>query len=158
MRALCAERVSAVSLGMENESICWLSWPSLVSWTTETLVIFLPSRVTLTCIGPYVVVSTAPVTVRVAVDMPEPDIGLALAFAFIFIGEAAGLAFALAGAVPDAAGVAVADAAAGEAPGSATSATDEWVLNESSAASPAAVLPRVKMARRMKPPGTGPAG
>src|ERR1700735_189633 len=125
MRALCAERVSAVSLGMENESICWLSWPSLVSWTTETLVIFWPSRVTLTCIGPYMVVSTAPVMVRVAVDPPEPDIGLALALA-------------LAGAVPDAAGAAAADAAAREAPGSATSATDEWVLNESSAASPAA--------------------
>src|SRR3984957_8583144 len=125
MRALCAERVSAVSLGMENESICWLSWPSLVSWTTETLVIFLPSRVTLTCIGPYMVVSTAPVMVRVAVDPPEPDIGLALAFAFIFMGEAAGLALALAGAVADPAdpaGVAAVDAAAGEAPGSATSA------------------------------------
>src|ERR1700733_2709674 len=160
MRALCAVRVSAVSLGMENESICWLSWPSLVSWTTETLVIFWPSRVTLTCIGPYMVVSTAPVIVRVAVDPPEPDIGLALAFAFIFTGEAAELAFALAlaGVVTDAAGVAAADAAAGEAPGPATSAADEWVLNESSAASPAAVLPRVKMARRMRSPRGGRSG
>jgi hypothetical protein len=106
----------------------------------------------LTCIGPYIVVSTAPVTVRVAVDPPEPAVGLAPGFAFVFMGEAAELAFAFAGVVADAAGVAPADAAAGEAPGSATSATDEWVLNESSAASPAAVLPRVKMARRMRSP------
>src|SRR5580692_2902198 len=154
MRALCAARVSAVSLGTENESICWLSWPSLVSWTTATLVIFFPCRVTFTCIGPYMVVSTAPVTVRVAVEPPEPAPAVALIRAF---GEAVALipAFGFVVGVTGAAGAPVADDAAGEAPGSATSAADEWVLNDSSAASPAAVLPRVKMARRMKPPGAG---
>src|ERR1700722_12825588 len=100
MRALCAARVSAVSLGMENESICWLSWPSLVSWTTATLVIRVPVRVTLTCMGPYMVLSTAPVMVRVAIEEPEPVPALALALAFAFIDEAVaparGFALALA--------------------------------------------------------------
>src|SRR5580692_11570601 len=151
MRALCAARVSAVSLGMENESICWLSWPSLVSWTTATLVIFCPSRVTLTCIGPYMVVSTAPVMVRVAVMPPEPAPMVAFAFGeAVEVARAFGFVVGVTGAV----GAPVADVAAGEAAGAATSAADEWVLNESSAASPAAVLPRVRMARRMKPPGS----
>src|ERR1700691_4047205 len=111
---------------MENESICWLSWPSLVSWTTETLVIFCPSRVTLTCIGPYMVVSTAPVMVRVAVEPPEPALALARALAF---GEAAELirAFGFGVGVTGAAGAPAADDAAGEEAGSATSATDEWI-------------------------------
>ena len=62
---------------------------------------------------------------------------------------AAVLAFALVGVAMGAVGAPAADAAAGQAAGSATSAADVWVLNESSAASPAAVLPRVRMARRM---------
>jgi hypothetical protein len=77
-----------------------------------------------------------------------------VAFAFgeaVEVARAFGFVVGVTGAV----GAPVADVAAGEAAGAATSAADEWVLNESSAASPAAVLPRVKMARRMKPPGAG---
>jgi hypothetical protein len=48
-----------------------------------------------------------------------------------------------------AAGAAAALDALGLTAGSATSAADVWVLNDSSAASPAAVPPMVKMARRM---------
>jgi hypothetical protein len=84
--------------------------------------------------------------VRVVIEPPEP----ALAVAFIFAGEAVELAFGLADGAMDAAGVAAAALdALGLTPGSATSAADVWVLNDSSAASPAAVLPMVKMARRM---------
>src|SRR3984957_11712924 len=147
MRALCAASVSELSLGMENASIDWLSWPALVSCTTATLVILVPSRVTLTCIGPCMVASPAPVMVRVPVDiMPEP----ALLVAFFFAGEAVAVAFGLADLVMGAAGVAAATLdALGLTAGSATSAADVWVLNDSSAASPAAVPPMVKMARRM---------
>src|SRR5438874_1810699 len=72
MRALWAARVSVFSLGIAMPSICWLSAPSLVCCTTCTLVIFLPVIVSATCIGPYGVFSTAPVTLCVAVMAPEP--------------------------------------------------------------------------------------
>src|ERR1700689_252148 len=69
MRALCAVRVSAVSLGMANESIWPLSAPSFVCCSTVTLVIRVPARVTWTCMGPYGVLATVPVTVRVDIGV-----------------------------------------------------------------------------------------
>src|SRR5579875_1564992 len=72
MRALCAARVSRFSCGMALASICWLRLPALVSCSTFTPVILLPWSVTWTCIGPYWVLTTAPVRVRVAAEPPVP--------------------------------------------------------------------------------------
>jgi hypothetical protein len=93
--------------------------------------------------------------VRAAIEPPELALAFGLAFAFAFIREAAELVFAFGFGddATDPVGAPEAETVGNAAPGSATAATDECVLNESSAASPAAVLPRVKMARRMKPPG-----
>src|ERR1700722_4953461 len=66
MWALCAARVSLVSVGMAVASIWSLSEPSSVRCSTVTLVIFVPARVTCTCMGPYWVLATVPVTVRLA--------------------------------------------------------------------------------------------
>src|SRR6516165_4060247 len=62
MRALWAARVSLVSCGTALASICWLRDPVFVSCSTFTSVILRPSMVTWTCIGPYGVLSTAPVS------------------------------------------------------------------------------------------------
>src|SRR6185437_7616965 len=141
MRALCAARVSLVSLGMALLSISSLSAPSLVRWSTVTLVIFVLARVTCTCMGPYWVFATVPVTVRADARLLALVL-LAGALAFLL---AAGLAEP--DPVPPAIGCAVAvDADGVLVAGSA--AASECVLNDSSAASPAAVPPRVSRARR----------
>src|SRR5215470_3443477 len=75
MLALCAVRVSLFSFGIAVESICSLMAPTLVCCTTVTLVIRWPTRVTWTCMGPYWVFATAPVTVR-AVAEPAAPLGL----------------------------------------------------------------------------------
>src|SRR5580698_2581003 len=138
MCALCATMVSLFVLGMVNESIWTLSEPALGCCRTVTLVIFWPARVTWTCIGPWAVFATVPVTVREAVAAVAPwlvpALGLVLAFGLVLA----------AGAAP-----AVAGAAGG---GAAEVAPGTWVLNDSSAASPAAVPPRARTARSMKPP------
>jgi hypothetical protein len=93
--------------------------------------------VSCTCMGPYGVLATVPVTVRA-------DAGL-LTLALV-AAEPASLAEPAP--VPLAIGCAVpADTVGGLAAGAA--AASECVLNESSAASPAAVPPRVSRARRM---------
>src|ERR1700722_18438070 len=140
MWALWATRVSLFSLGMANESIWTLSEPSLVCCRTVTLVIFWPARGTWTCIGPWAVFATVPVTGRVAVAAVGPWLVLALGLVLAF-----GLVLAtVAGAAP---------VVAGEAGGGAAEvAPGTWVLNDSSAASPAAVPPRARTARSMKPP------
>src|ERR1700678_2092233 len=71
--ALCAVTVSLVSLGMEKASIWLLSWPSSVCWRTLTLVICFRVRTSWTCMGPYGVLVTVPVTVRIASDEPDAD-------------------------------------------------------------------------------------
>src|SRR5215467_7519718 len=170
MRALCAVRVSLVSRGIAAESICSLLAPTLVCCTTATLVIRWPTRVTWTCMGPYWVFATAPVTVRVAVE-PAVPLGFPAELAGAVTPLAVGAAAALgaAGAVEGAAAAGVAAAAlpgspsaAGlpgtpatgmDVPGVPTAETPEltgWVLNDSSAARPAMVPPRVRTARRMR--------
>src|SRR6266567_8606640 len=78
MVALCAVRASDVSFGIAIASIWLLSDPSLVCCTTVTLVIFVPATVMATCIGPYWVLATAPVTVRapLAAAAPPPAVAL----------------------------------------------------------------------------------
>src|SRR6516162_3174996 len=110
MRALCAVRVSLVSCGIAVESICSLLAPTLVSCSTVTLVIRCPIRVTWTCMGPYWVFATAPVTVRVAAEPAVP------------LGFPAGLADAVTPVVAGvgaSAGAVEADGVAGAAAGAA---------------------------------------
>src|ERR1700733_3713726 len=148
MRALCAARVSLVSWGMAVASIWSLSAPSSVRCSTVTLVIFVPARVTCTCMGPYWVFATVPVTVRAAAGVVTLALGAALAD-WLAVEPVAPdpVALAITCGVPvDGAGVLAAGAGAAA----------ECVLNESSAASPAAVLPRTMTARRIgEPPGRG---
>src|SRR5689334_22581324 len=120
---------------MALPSISSLSAPSFVRWSTVALVIFVPASVICTCMGPYCVFATVPVTMRVdAWPLALPLLAAALAFLLALL--AAGLAeldpapLAIGCDVPaDADGVLVASGAA---------AASECVLNESSAASPAA--------------------
>ena len=55
---------------MALASIWSLSGPSLVRSSTRTPVILVPRSPTWTCIGPYCVSATAPVTIRVAAALP----------------------------------------------------------------------------------------
>src|ERR1700752_2308422 len=127
MCALCAARVSLVSLGMANESIWSLSEPSLVRCRTVTLVIFWPARVSWTCIGPYWVFATVPVTVRAAAEVGAAGL-LLVAGRVVAAGVGAD--------APTAWGVA----------GAASAVAPTWVLNDRSAASPAVVPPRTSTA------------
>src|SRR5215467_10889137 len=70
MRALCAVSVSLVSLGMAAESISLLISPVLVRCSTVTFVIRWLASVSCTCMGPYWVFTTEPVTVRAAWLVP----------------------------------------------------------------------------------------
>jgi hypothetical protein len=97
--------------------------------------------------GPYWVFATVPVTVRIAAGPPAlafvPVLGFGPALAFLLaagLAELDPVALAIGCDVP-------ADAAGMLAGGSA--AASECVLYESSAASPAAVLPRTMTARRI---------
>src|SRR3984885_1166186 len=142
MWALCAARVSLVSLGMAYASICSLSAPSSVRWSKVTLVIFVPAKVSCTCMGPCWVLATVPVTVRAAAE--------AVAFApWAALAAWPAVELVALDAPVDGAGM---PAGAAEDAGAAS----ECVLNESSAASPAAVVPRTMTARRIgEPPGRG---
>ncbi len=97
--------------------------------------------------GPYWVFATVPVTVRDDAGLLAPAIWPALAFLL-----AAGLAEL--DPAPFAIGCDVMADADGGLAGAGSAAASECVLNDSSAASPAAVPPRVSRARRIrKPPG-----
>src|SRR5258705_13669999 len=57
---------------MAKASIWLLSVPLLVRCRMVTLVIRCPVRVSWICMGPYWVLATAPVIVRVAAELPRP--------------------------------------------------------------------------------------
>jgi hypothetical protein len=101
-----------------------------------------------TCIGPYWVLSTAPVIVRAVVDWVLPPLALDLVVPpglLLWVGVLALAEPLVLGAV-DAGGVPVVTGA-GEMPAARLDAAG-WNLSASSAAMPASVPPRVKTARR----------